>query len=39
MVDEKIKIPMAPQAESLNVAIAAGVLIFEGVRQNLVSVL
>lgn len=38
-VDEKVKIPMAPHAESLNVAIAAGVLIFEGVRQNLVSVL
>lgn len=37
-VDEKVKIPMAPHAESLNVAIAAGVLIFEGVRQNLVSV-
>lgn len=39
VADEKVKIPMAPNAESLNVAIAAGVLIFEGVRQNLVSVL
>lgn len=35
--DELIKIPMAPGAESLNVAIAAGVLIFEGVRQNLIA--
>ncbi len=34
-----IKIPMAPDAESLNVAIAAGVLIFEGVRQNLLTVI
>lgn len=37
LVDRLIKIPMAPGAESLNVAIAAGVLIFEGVRQNLIA--
>ena len=35
--DELVKIPMAPGAESLNVAIATGVLIFEGVRQNLIA--
>lgn len=35
--DQLVKIPMAPSAESLNVAIATGVLIFEGVRQNLLA--
>lgn len=35
--DQLVKIPMAPHAESLNVAIATGVLVFEGVRQNLVA--
>ncbi|AZR73670.1 23S rRNA (guanosine(2251)-2'-O)-methyltransferase RlmB [Anoxybacter fermentans] len=35
--DQLVKIPMAPDAESLNVAIAAGIIIFEGVRQNLIG--
>lgn len=33
--DEKVKIPMPGNAESLNVAIAASVMMFETVRQNL----
>ena len=36
-VDDVVKIPMDPQAESLNVAVAAGIVIFEGVRQNLLK--
>lgn len=36
-VDYVVKIPMDPQAESLNVAVAAGIVIFEGVRQNLLK--
>ncbi|GGO09625.1 TrmH family RNA methyltransferase [Saccharibacillus kuerlensis] len=35
-VDEKIIIPMPGRAESLNVAMAASVLLFEAVRQRLV---
>lgn len=30
-----LKIPMAPEAESLNVAMATGILIYEAVRQRL----
>ncbi len=36
-MDKLVKIPMDPKAESLNVAIAAGIVIFEGVRQNLIA--
>ncbi|OOM80191.1 RNA methyltransferase [Clostridium sp. BL-8] len=34
MADTKVKIPMPGQAESLNVAIAASVIMYEKVRQN-----
>ncbi|MCX7883685.1 MAG: RNA methyltransferase [Caloramator sp.] len=34
-VDEKIKIPMLGSAESLNASIAAGVIIYEVVRQRI----
>ncbi|MCK4259230.1 MAG: RNA methyltransferase [Halanaerobiales bacterium] len=37
VMDQLVKIPMDPKAESLNVAVAAGVIIFEGVRQNLTT--
>lgn len=33
--DEKVKIPMPGNAESLNVAIAASIMMFEAVRQNI----
>ncbi|MBM7870070.1 TrmH family RNA methyltransferase [Clostridium pascui] len=36
--DEKFKIPMPGKAESLNVAVAASVMMFERVRQNLKKV-
>lgn len=35
LADEKIIIPMPGQAESLNAAMAAGVLMFEAVRQRI----
>lgn len=34
MADEKVKIPMPGNAESLNVAVAAAIMIFEAVRQK-----
>lgn len=34
-VDQKVKIPMAGKTESLNVSVAAGIMIFEVVRQRL----
>ena len=34
-VDQKIKIPMAASVESLNLAVAAGIILFEAKRQNL----
>lgn len=34
MVDEEVKIPMAGQVESLSVVTAAGILLFEWVRQS-----
>lgn len=36
--DEKFKIPMPGEAESLNVAVAASIMMFERVRQNLKKV-
>lgn len=36
-VDQKVKIPMAGKTESLNVSVAAGIMIFEVVRQRLQS--
>lgn len=35
--DKKIFIPMQGKAESLNVAMATGIILFEGVRQQLAS--
>lgn len=35
--DQLVKIPMAPDTESLNVGIAAGIMIYEGIRQNLLA--
>ena len=32
--DESIKIPMPGNAESLNVSVASGVILFEAVRQK-----
>ncbi len=34
IADEKITIPMAGQVESLNAAMACGILLYEGVRQR-----
>jgi len=34
IADEWIKIPQAGQIESLNVSVAAGILIYEAVRQR-----
>ncbi len=34
--DERIRIPMAGDADSLNAAMAAGILLFEAVRQRMV---
>lgn len=36
-VDRLVKIPLAPDAESLNVGIATGIVVYEGVRQNLLA--
>jgi RNA methyltransferase, TrmH family len=33
-VDERIKIPMATSVESLNLAVSAGIILFEARRQN-----
>lgn len=35
IADEKVKIPMPGKAESLNVSVAAGIMMFEFIRQNL----
>jgi TrmH family RNA methyltransferase len=35
MADEKVTIPMKGNAESLNVSVAAGILLFEAARQRL----
>ena len=32
--DEKIKIPMLGEIDSLNVSVSAGILLFEAVRQR-----
>ncbi len=37
MIDEQVSIPMANQTESLNLAVAAGVILFEARRQNSVA--
>lgn len=37
MADKRIRIPMPGKAESLNVGIAAGILLFEAVRQKMVD--
>jgi TrmH family RNA methyltransferase len=34
VADERATIPMAAQVESLNVAVAAGILLFEAARQR-----
>ena len=34
MADEKVKIPMIGKAESLNAAVAAGIVIYEAIRSN-----
>lgn len=36
-VDRLVKIPLAVDAESLNVSIATGIVVYEGVRQNLLA--
>jgi TrmH family RNA methyltransferase len=33
-IDERLFIPMSPEVESLNVAVAAGVMLFEAARQR-----
>lgn len=35
LADKKVKIPMPGNAESLNVAVAASIILFEKVRQNM----
>ena len=35
LADEKVKIPMAGRTESLNAAVAAGITLYEAVRQSL----
>jgi 23S rRNA (guanosine2251-2'-O)-methyltransferase len=35
--DEKVKIPMQGDFESLNVSVAAGMLLYEVLRQRLVK--
>lgn len=37
LATKKVKIPMLGNAESLNVAIAASIMIYEGVRQRILS--
>jgi 23S rRNA (guanosine2251-2'-O)-methyltransferase len=34
IVDDKVKIPMAGNIESLNVSVSAGVAIYEAIRQR-----
>ena len=34
LADRRVAIPMAPPVESLNVAVAAGILLFEARRQR-----
>lgn len=36
LADKKVKIPMPGNAESLNVAVAASIILFEKVRQNMI---
>ena len=33
LLDETIRIPMAPEVESLNLAVSAGIILFEARRQ------
>ena len=33
-LDQRVAVPLAPTVESLNVAVAAGVLLFEAARQR-----
>lgn len=35
--DIKVKIPMPGNAESLNVAVATSIMVYEKIRQNLVK--
>jgi len=35
--DHRVRVPMAAGVDSLNVSVAAGVLLFEAVRQRKVS--
>jgi TrmH family RNA methyltransferase len=35
LADQKIKIPMLGKTESLNAAVATGIILYEAVRQNL----
>ncbi len=35
--DTKVKLPMSPLMDSLNVSVACGVILYEGVRQRLVQ--
>ena len=37
LADEKVSIPMKGNAESLNVSVAAGILLFEAARQRVTS--
>jgi TrmH family RNA methyltransferase len=34
MTDRRVRIPMAPPVESLNVAVSAGLLLYEARRQR-----
>ena len=34
LADDRVRIPMVPGAESLNAAIACGMLLYEAVRQR-----
>lgn len=38
LADKKVKIPMPGGAESLNVAIATSIILFEKVRQNIINI-
>jgi len=35
--DDKVKLPMSPNMDSLNVSVACGVILYEGVRQRIVK--
>ena len=35
LADQKIKIPMLGKTESLNASVAAGIVVYEAVRQKL----